>query len=276
MSFETDKDTFGPPSCAGGGAEEIAKSDLVPAPVEPVRLTKEGKPFREQRRGKIDDLPDEVRGELDHKLGTDSFRSYRVVSEWLEEEHAARISPSALHYHKKHLDLALLPVKFATKEAQQIVEASGGDNEEINRALTMLIQTKMYEMLVQMNTVIEAFDQVEKANEQSGKVMDARAQKSAQDNPDGADADPETSDTAARATKTPNKAALAALSVLVKNTKEIGEHVTDSQRWDLERDSKLARQIEAASQKVSKVASEGGLSPEAEATIRAALMEIKL
>ena len=253
---------------------ESVKSDSAPVHAKPVRLTKEGKPFREQRRGKIDELPDEVRGELDLKLATDSFRSYKLVSRWLEDEHSARISPSALNYRKKHkLDLKLLPVKYATQEARAIVEASGGDNEEINRVLTTLVQTKLYEMLIQMNTVIEAFDQVESANKQSGKVRKARAEKK---NQRKQAAGPEADENAQMATQYPNRAALAAVTALVKNTAAIGHHVIEGEKWDLDRDLKLAQQIEAANQKVSKVASEAGLSPAVEETIRAALMEIKL
>ena len=75
--------------------------------------------------------------------------------------------------------------------------------------------------------------------------------------------------------KYPLKTTLAAVSALVKNTTTIGSHVRDGERWDLERE-KLVQQIEAANQKVSKVASEAGLSPEVEKSIREALMEIKL
>ena len=73
----------------------------------------------------------------------------------------------------------------------------------------------------------------------------------------------------------PNKAALVAVSTLVKNTALIGHHVIEGEKWDLDRDIKLIRQIEAADQKVAKVATEAGLSPEVEKSIRDALMEIK-
>jgi hypothetical protein len=255
---------------------EIVKSDAPPADAKPVRLTKEGKPFREQRRGKIDKLPDEVRGELDHRLATNSFRNYKWLSRWLEEEHSARISPSAINYRKKHkIDLKLLPVKYATEEARAIVEAAGGDNEEINRVLTTLVQTKLYEMLIQMDTVIEAFDTAEHANEHSANIL-AEREKNNRDPTKTSAAGEHAAEDGAHARKVPNKAALAAVTALVKNTATIGHHVIDTERWDLDRDIKLAQQIEAANQKVSKVATEAGLSPEVEKTIRAALMEIKL
>jgi hypothetical protein len=249
--------------------EESAKE------AKPVRLTKEGKPFREQRRGKIDALPDEVRGELDSRLATNSYRSYSWLSRWLEEEHSARISPSAINYRKKHkLDLKLLPVKYATEEARAIVEATGGDNEEINRVLTTLVQTKLYEMLVQMNTVIAAFDMVESAQEQGAKIHAAREKTSAAMPADGAENESLPDGTQAR--RMPSKAALTAVAALIKGTAVIGHHVREGEKWDLERDIKLSEQIEAANQKVVKVVREGGLSPEAEEKIRNALMEIKL
>lgn len=265
-----------PPRAAEVLTPEIVKANSAPTDAKPVRLTKQGKPFREQRRGKIDALPDQVRGELDHRLATNSFRSYRVISEWLEDEHSARISPSALNYRKKHkLDLKLLPVKYATEEARAIVEATGGDNEEINRILTTLVQTKLYEMLIQVNTVIETFDLVESANARSAKVLAAR-NKNKSNRKKGTGAEEEAGEDEQPVSKYPTKAALAAVTALVKNTAVIGHHVIDTDKWDLERDLKLAQQIDVASQKVSKVASEGGLTPEAERTIRAALMEIKL
>jgi hypothetical protein len=232
-------------------------------------LTREGKPFRERKRNKIAELPEPVRQELDRRLEAEAD-SCRTLSEWLEEEHAARIAPSSLLYRKKHLDLKLLPVKYATQEARAIVEASGGDNEEINRALTMLVQTKLYEMLVQMNTVIEAFDRVEDANLRSRKVMRTRQKKRR-----GETLGDQQETTAEDPPKRPNQAALAAVSALVKNTAAIGHHVIETGKWDLDRDLKLAQRIQEAEQKVSKVANEAGLSPEVEKSIRDALMEIK-
>jgi|HubBroStandDraft_1064217.scaffolds.fasta_scaffold38566_5 hypothetical protein len=240
---------------------------------ESVRITKQGKPFRERKNRKIAELPEEVRDELNRRL-EDSTYSYRLLSDWLEEEHAARIGPTSLHYHKKHhLDLKLLPVKYATQEARTIVEATGGDNEEINRALTMLVQTKIYEMLIQMNTVIEAFDQVQEANLNSRKMMRARQKNQQKKN---AMSQSETADQQNPfLPQGPNKAAIAAVSALVKNTAAIGHHVIEAEKWDLDRDLKLAQAIQEAEQKVSKVANEAGLSPEVEKSIRDALMEIK-
>ena len=244
-----------------------------------MRLTKDGKPFRERKNRKIAQLPDEVRSELDRRL-QDSTYSYRLLSDWLEEEHAARIGPTSLHYHKKHhVDLKLLPVKYATQEARTIVEATGGDNEEINRALTMLVQTKIYEMLIQMNTVIEAFDQVQAANLRSRKVMRVKLkqqQKNAAAAQDGtADRDGAAAEEDQLMPQGPNRAAMAAVSALVKNTATIGHHVIETEKWDLDRDLKLAQAIREAEQKVAKVANEAGLSPEVEKSIRNALMEIK-
>jgi hypothetical protein len=251
---------------------EVVKPDKVE---KAVRLTREGKPFREQRRGKIAELPEAVRSELDARLTTDSFRNYRWLSQWLEEKHAARISPSALNYRKKHqLDLELLPVKFATQEARDIVAATGGDSEEINRALTMVVQTKLFEMLINLDTMLEAFEQFESAREHSKNVRVARARKKAGTQP-GADKEgtppPES---AVAEFRFPLKMGLAAISALVKNTTAIGAHVRDTERWEIERDTLLSK-IDEATHKVTKVASEAGLSPELEKTIRDALMEIR-
>ncbi len=252
---------------------EVVKPDRSSPQAKPVRLTKEGKPFREQRRGKIDQLPDDVRGELDRRLATNSFRNYRWLSQWLEDEHSARISPSALNYRKKHkIDLKLLPVRYATEEARAIVEATGGDNEEINRVLTTLVQTKLYEMLIQVNTVIETFDSVQQAAIHSANNAAARRARSKKgdDSADATGADAQAKETL------PSRLALAAVTALVKNTATIGHHVREGERWDLERELKLVQQIDVATQKVSEVAIEAGLSPEVEGAIRAALIEIKL
>ena len=252
---------------------DAIKPEVVDSvPDKSLPLTKEGKPFRERKHGKIAALPDQVRTEMEHRLA-EPGNSLRLVSKWLEDEHAARIGPTSLQRHKRRLDLKLLPVKYATQEARAIVEASGGDNEEINRALTMLVQTKIYEMLVQMNTVIEAFDHVKAANAHSRMWMKTHREK--QKEKAGQGAEPQTNDDAALLPEQPNPAALVAVTMLAKNTAAIGHHVIEFEKWDLERDLKLARQIEVAEQKVSKVVDEAGLSPEVEKNIRAALMEIK-
>ncbi len=253
-------------------ADALEPEVVKPAAEEnkPVPLTKEGKPFRARGKGKIAALPDEVRAEMDRRL-SDETNSYRMVSEWLEDEHAARIGPTSLHYHKKRLDLTLLPVKYATQEAQDIVAATGGDNEEMNRALTMLVQTKIYEMLIQMNTVIEAFDQARNANLRSRKVMKAVTKHRKKNS---GEAGSETAEELLP--QGPTRAALVAVTALVKNTTTIGHHVIETEKWGLDRDLKLAQQIQVAEQKVSKVAREAGISPEVEQTIRDALMEIKV
>jgi Bacteriophage Mu, Gp27 len=264
------------PPAADIGTTEVVKSDSALPEPRMIRLTKRGKPFREQRRGKIDELPDEVRNELDHRLASDAYRSYEWLSRWLEEQHQLRVSPASLSYRKRHnVDLKLLPVKYATQEARAIVEASGGDNEEINRVLTMLVQTKIFDMLIQMNTVIEAVDQADCSSQRSAKVHQRRNRKRAEAASGEAVAGEAGSDPGTGQPKYPIKMVLAAISTLVKNTTTIGDQLIKGERWDLDRDLKLIQLIEAASRKVSKVASEAGLSPEVEQSIRAALMEIK-
>jgi hypothetical protein len=226
-----------------------------------VRLTREGKPFREQRRGKIDALPDPVRGELDGKLAADSCGDYRGLSQWLEEEHSARISPSAINYRKKHkIDLQLLPVKYATEEAQKIVAATGGDNEEFNRVLTMVVQSKIFDLLIEVNRALAALDQLDRAKKHSRKVREGRARKKGE---------------TVGESKYPLKLMAVVMSAMTRNTTEIGTHLRAQEKWELQREE-LIQKIEAASRTVSKLATEAGLSRAAEEKIRAALMEIKL
>ncbi len=250
--------------------------DVVDSVTEqkPARLTKEGKPFRQQRRGKIAALPDEVRRELDRRLATESFRNYKWLSEWLEQDHAARISPSAINYYKRHhIDLELMPVKYATEEAQRIVEATGGDNDKINRILTMLVQTKLFDMLIDMNRTKQACEQVERTNEHSHNVLAARAERQAGES--GTALVAAGSETAKPVeAKYPPQFVLAAMTTLTKSTTAIGTHVREGEMWDIEREE-LLRRLDTATQKVAKVAREAGLSPQVEKKIRAALMEIK-
>ena len=251
-------------------AEESKPTVVDAVPGSPLRLTKRSKPYREQVRNKIDHLPDEVHQELDRRLDEEKY-THEELSEWLESEHKVRIGPTSLHAYRRRRDLHLLAVKRATEEARQIVALTGGDNQEINRLLTMLAQTKIYDMLVQMNTVVEAFDRAERANRNSIKRMGAKNRRQAKK--DGS-SEAQTAD--ALSTERPNKAALAAVSTLVKNTTVIGQHVIETDKWGIEREIKLAQLVKIAEEKVSKIASEAGLSPEVEKTIRDALMEIKV
>jgi hypothetical protein len=243
---------------------KVVDAELVP----PVRLTKQGKPYRKQVRDKIKHLPEDVHQELDRRLEARTY-SYESLSEWLEEEHGVQIGKTSIHAYNRQRELNLLAVKRATEEARQIVALTGGDNQEINRLLTMLAQTKIYDMLVQMNIVVEAFDRVEKANQESVKRLRTRNKKKHKDGTSPSESDDDF------ATERPNKAALAAVSALVKNTTVIGHHVIETDKWDLDREIKLAQLVKTAEEKVSRIASEAGLSPEVEKTIRAALMEIK-
>src|SRR5579872_5261648 len=124
---------------------------LIPEVVDALPQEKPKKP-RVQVRYKIRHLPPEVRRELDRRLATDDYVGFRELSHWLEEEHQQRISPSALHtYFRNNFDPLLRAVKIAAMQSAEIVRVTGGDDDLITRALFRLVQTAIFDLLVQLN-----------------------------------------------------------------------------------------------------------------------------
>jgi len=100
-------------------------------------------------RSSVETLPDEIRQELEKRLIQGGFAGYVELAEWLSEQ-GFEISKSSVHRYGKKFEDKLRALKVATDQAKAITEASEDDAGAMNDALIRLVQTKTFELLVEL------------------------------------------------------------------------------------------------------------------------------
>lgn len=98
----------------------------------------------------IESLPGEVRKDLEQMLVRSSFSGYQALAEWLQGR-GFEISKSSVHRFGKDFKNRLKALKTATDQAKAIAEASEDDAGLMNDSLIRLVQTKTFELLVELN-----------------------------------------------------------------------------------------------------------------------------
>ena len=98
----------------------------------------------------IESLPEEARKDLEQMLIRSSFSGYQALAEWLQGR-GFEISKSAVGRFGKNFKGRLKALKLATDQAKAIAEASEDDAGLMNDSLIRLVQTKTFELLVDLN-----------------------------------------------------------------------------------------------------------------------------
>ncbi|GAB3452060.1 DUF3486 family protein [Insolitispirillum peregrinum] len=101
------------------------------------------------RRSSVDALPDDVRRWLDRALSDQGFSQYQALEEALRERGFA-ISKSAIHRYGQKLERRLAAIKASTEAAKLMADASPDDQDARSEALTAMIQTELFETLVNL------------------------------------------------------------------------------------------------------------------------------
>lgn len=102
------------------------------------------------QRSSVELLPDDVRREFEKKLIQGGFSGYTGLTDWLQEQ-GFEISRSAAHRYGARFEERLRALKVATDQAKAITEASEDDAGAMNDALIRLVQTKTFELLVDLD-----------------------------------------------------------------------------------------------------------------------------
>ncbi len=224
---------------------------------------------RSQVRGKIKRLPPEVREELNRRLVNGGFSDYRGLSRWLEEK-GYEISPSAINTYARRFEQRLEAVRLATAQAKAVVEAAPDDDDRINQALMKIVQTTLFEMMVDLNDTRQKLGDVERARKTGARrIRNRRAREGAQDEAEGGELDEP-------ARKYPTKADLAAVGSVGRTVASLARVELEWRKWREQAREAVEHQVGVASEKLSEAARSGGLSPEAAEKIRAALLEIRV
>ena len=98
----------------------------------------------------IDQLPEAARKDLEQMLIRSSFSGYQALAEWLQGR-GFEISKSSVHRFGKGFKERLKALKTATDQAKAIAEASEDDAGLMNDSLIRLVQTRTFELLVELN-----------------------------------------------------------------------------------------------------------------------------
>ena len=99
-------------------------------------------------------LPDELRSKLEAELIRRGFSDYSGVTDWFNEllkDEGYVVSRSAVYRHGSKFEDRLNALKIATDQAKVIAKASEDDAGALNDALIRLVQTKMFEVLIDLD-----------------------------------------------------------------------------------------------------------------------------
>lgn len=200
---------------------------------------------RERRRHKIPNLPKKLREELERKLREEDFESYRKLSKWLADKGYA-ISHAALQNHHVKFEQHLEAIKLATAQAREIVAASPDDDNQISEALMRLVQTSLFEVLVELR-------------KHRARPTDEPKRK--------------TATVSSEPGRNPPNLNLAVLGRTVAN---LGRAAIAQKKWIAQTRAVVREKVGEAKETLSKAEKGAGLSGEAAEKIRAALAGIEV
>ena len=101
-------------------------------------------------RSAVNQLPQEVKAELDEWLIHKGFAGYQELSEWLAGK-GFSISKSSLHRYGSQFEQRIDALKIATEQAKAITAASPDDEGAMNDALQRLVQEKLFSVLLDLD-----------------------------------------------------------------------------------------------------------------------------
>lgn len=116
------------------------------------------------RKSSIDRMPPEIKGHIQAMLATGSMTLDELVTN-LKENFPAEFSAgelpsrSALHRYGAKLDRRLAAIRAST-EAAKIIRAHAGDDQDArSEALTAMVQTELFEAILELQEAVEGDDE---------------------------------------------------------------------------------------------------------------------
>lgn len=107
------------------------------------------------RRGKIDGLPPEVRRWLERALTESGFSGYEALETMLSERGFA-ISKSAIHRYGQKIERRFAAIKASTEAARILTEGASDDQDARSEAVIALVQTELFESIVNLQEAGDA------------------------------------------------------------------------------------------------------------------------
>lgn len=110
---------------------------------------------------KIDLLDDDTRRELDQRIIANGFGGYIALAEWLTER-GYTIGKSAVGLYGQKLERRLSAIKTSTEAARLIAAAAPDDADDRSNAIISLVQTEIFEALLNLQDATEEDDPAER------------------------------------------------------------------------------------------------------------------
>ncbi len=114
------------------------------------------------RRSKVTQLPDEVRKQLDGELVKRGFSGYDALETWLAKL-GIEISKSSIHRYGRSLERKLAAIKASTEAARLIAQEAPDDADQRSGAVMSMLQSEIFDMLVNLQEAGEEDDPVARA-----------------------------------------------------------------------------------------------------------------
>lgn len=115
------------------------------------------------RRSSFLDVPESIRSEFNERLVRSGFADYDGLTEWLNAQLEAeglelRVSRSATWRHGKQFEERLERMRVATEQAKALAEGADDDAGAMNEALIRLVQTRVFDVLMELGDDIQPGD----------------------------------------------------------------------------------------------------------------------
>ncbi|MDR1710003.1 MAG: DUF3486 family protein [Candidatus Accumulibacter sp.] len=107
------------------------------------------------RNSSIDALPEEVRRWLERALLDENFTGYQQFEALLREK-GFSIGKSSIHRYGQKIQKRLAAIKASTEAARLLTEGAADDPDARSEAVIALVQTEMFESIVNLQEAGEA------------------------------------------------------------------------------------------------------------------------
>lgn len=104
------------------------------------------------KRSAVEMLPKEVKAWLDKALADGNFSGYNLLETALKER-GFNIGKSSIHRYGQKLESKLSAIKASTQAALAIAEAAPDDADLLGSSVIQMVQTEVFNVLVQLQEV---------------------------------------------------------------------------------------------------------------------------
>ncbi|MDF0606642.1 DUF3486 family protein [Neisseriaceae bacterium TC5R-5] len=101
------------------------------------------------RRNSIEQLPKAVRDWLDKALIAGNFSGYQMLETALRER-GCSVSKSAIHRYGQKIERRFAAIKASTEAARMLTEGAADDQDARSEAVIALVQTELFESIVNL------------------------------------------------------------------------------------------------------------------------------